>query len=538
MPGEELSSKRLETFTRLRSDLPFYAKHCLKLRDKGGKLIPFVFNKAQTYLHARLEEQLRKTGRVRAVLVKGRQMGCSSYVGARYFHKATLKKGTNVFIMAHISDSTRHLFKMIGAFYDGVPEPMKPPVKVSNQRNLEFEGMGSEYSIGTAGSADVGRSMTLQLLHGSEVAFWPNTDELMGGLLQGVADLPGTEVIFESTANGLSNMFHSLTMAGLRPGSDFTTIFLPWYWSNEYQSPTPPNFCPTEDETKLMDTFGLSAEQIYWRRKKINDSFGGKEWTFQREFPCTLSEAFITSGESLYSGELIQKARQNETPDPSAPLILGVDPARSGDDTAFCWRRGREAVKLKTYNDMDEMKIVQLVATELDKGQVQMCFVDVGLGYGVVDRLRELGYGKWVRGVHFGESATESDIYLNKRTEMYDEARKWFEDGGANIPDDDAFATGLLSIPPLVTTVGRSVLSLPSKEKIKENMSAEQKQFLNLTDSFVLTFAYPVARSATTNRVTRAEAAPLRTKSPLSTVKRFAKNKTGGEGFSTTVKLY
>jgi hypothetical protein len=68
-------------------------------------------------------------------------------------------------------------------------------------------------------------------------------------------------------------------------------------------------------------------------------------------------------------------------------------------------------------------------------------------------------------------------------------------------------------------------------------MSVEQKQLLNQVDAFVLTFAYPVARGATQNRISRAEAAPLRIKSPLSTIKRFAKNKTSGPGFETKIKL-
>ena len=89
-PPKELSTTRLETFTRLKTELPYYAKHCLKIRDKSGKLIPFIFNRAQTYLHARLEEQRKKTGRVRAVLVKGRQLGSTTYVSARYFHRSTL----------------------------------------------------------------------------------------------------------------------------------------------------------------------------------------------------------------------------------------------------------------------------------------------------------------------------------------------------------------------------------------------------------------------------------------------------------------
>ena len=204
---QKAAEERFETFQRLKNDLPYFSRHCLKIRDKSGSLIPFCFNKAQNYLHARLEDQKRRTGKVRAILVKGRQQGCSTYVAARFYHKTSLSSGLSAFILAHIADSTSHLFKMVGRFYDNAPEPIKPGVKISNRRNLEFEGLFSEYSVGTAGSEDVGRSMTFQLFHGSEVAYWPNTDELMTGVLQGVADLPGTEIIFESTAKGLGNLF-------------------------------------------------------------------------------------------------------------------------------------------------------------------------------------------------------------------------------------------------------------------------------------------------------------------------------------------
>ena len=67
-----------ESALRLRTDLPYFAKHCLKLRTKSGAVEPFILNPAQLRLHALLEEQRAKTGRVRAVVLKARQMGISS----------------------------------------------------------------------------------------------------------------------------------------------------------------------------------------------------------------------------------------------------------------------------------------------------------------------------------------------------------------------------------------------------------------------------------------------------------------------------
>lgn len=536
MNNPDLSERRLAIFNRLRDEYPYYAPRCLKIRDKSGSLVPFTFNRAQLYIHTKLEEQKKRTGKVRAVIVKARQQGCTTYITGRYFHRSTLFHGQNVFILAHIADSTHAIFKKVGAFYDNAPEPIKPRVKVSNQRNLAFEGVDSEYNIGTAGSADIGRGTTIQLFHGSECAFWPNTDELMGGVMQGVADVSGTEIIFESTANGMGNLFHHMAIGGLGSDSDFITIFTPWFWSDEYRAVPPADFCPTPEERSLMDLHGLDEQQIFWRRKKINDSFKGKVWDFMREYPCTLQEAFIASGETLFSAELVQKARTSKIKDPSAPLVLGVDPGRTGDNTALVWRRGREVVRKRIYTEMDEMKLAYIVAQELDKGAIVKCFIDVGLGYGTIDRLRELGYGRFVVPVHFGEQAIECDIYLNKRTEMYDLARKWLEDGGTSIPDDEEFVTALLCIPPLKVTTGRGVLSLPSKEEIKKIMG-DKVQILNQIDALALTFAMPVYSAAVANRVKRAEPEMIRKHSPLSTIRKFAKGSSGSTTYTGSISF-
>src|ERR671916_435338 len=99
--------------------------------------------------------------------------------------------------------------------------------------------------IGTKG---VGRSSTIQLFHGSEVAFWPFAETHAAGVLQAVPDVEGTEVILESTANGLGNFFHQKWSDADSGIGAFETIFVPWYWQEEYSRPAPSPFVLNDEE--------------------------------------------------------------------------------------------------------------------------------------------------------------------------------------------------------------------------------------------------------------------------------------------------
>jgi hypothetical protein len=59
---------------RLQTDLEYFAQHALKIRPKAGPLEPFLFNAAQRKLHELIEQQRKKTGRVRVVVLKVRQL--------------------------------------------------------------------------------------------------------------------------------------------------------------------------------------------------------------------------------------------------------------------------------------------------------------------------------------------------------------------------------------------------------------------------------------------------------------------------------
>ncbi|MBS7349379.1 MAG: hypothetical protein KIG95_04350 [Comamonas sp.] len=77
----------------LRQNLQAYSAHLLKIADKQGITTPFLWNRAQQYVHERLEEQLANTGKVRALILKGRQQGISTYTAARFYHRCTMHHG-------------------------------------------------------------------------------------------------------------------------------------------------------------------------------------------------------------------------------------------------------------------------------------------------------------------------------------------------------------------------------------------------------------------------------------------------------------
>ena len=479
-----MNDRLVEAHKRLNDDLEYFAEKApLIIKDKQGDRLPFVMNKAQRYIDKSLNDQLKATGKVRALILKGRQQGCSTYIAARFYHK-TRKEGKTTFILSHESSTTNKLFKLVKRYHENVHDSLRPQTTGSNRQELVFDAIASEYAVGTAGNKEVGRGGTVQYFHGSEAAFWPNTDEIKAGLLQSIADLKGTEIILESTANGLGNMFHTMCMDALNKRGDYQLIFVPWFWQNEYNREFNDDIQLNDDDLAYQKTYGLNDNQMAWRHYKEIELGVVK---FKQEYPANAIEAFQASGDSLISPEVLMRARKSKVTSKNSPLIMGVDPARSGDRTVIAFRRGREIPIYYTWDNMDSMRLAGICAKLIEKHKPAKVFIDVGLGYGTIDRLKELGYKKEVTGVHFGSAAIESDIYLNKRVEMWLNMKLWFNEGEVSIPNNDEIHADLACVPDFIETSSGKI-KLVDKRKIKENYGRSP----DIGDACALTFAFPV----------------------------------------------
>lgn len=348
MPSKP-SAEELAIRQRLKDDFQHYASKCLTIRAKDGASQPFVMNEAQLYIHARAEAQKQKIGRVRAIVLKGRQQGCSTYIEGRLYWLTTHNKGRRAFILAHEQEASNNLFDMASRYHENCPKLVQPSTGAANAKELLFDRLDSGYKVATAGTKAVGRSQTLQYFHGSEVAYWPHAESHASGVMQAVPDLPGTEVWLESTANGRGNYFYTQWKKAEKGESDFIPIFVPWFWQSEYRKEPRDNFIKTEKELKLQEMFGLDDQQIAWRRAKIaelemDSDFGvtavSGEDRFAQEYPNTPEEAFDAPIPGAYYAETIQVLNGSgmitDVPyDPNYPVITAWD--LGYNDTTAIW---------------------------------------------------------------------------------------------------------------------------------------------------------------------------------------------------------
>lgn len=481
---------------KLKDDFEHYSDRCLRIRTKKGKVEKLNLNKAQRYIHACLEEQRAKTGKVRAIILKGRQQGASTYIGGRYYWKLSHRKGARGFILTHEAESTSALFEMTERYHEHCPILVKPSTGASNAKELIFDRLDSGYKVGTAGNKSVGRGTTIQYFHGSEVAFWPNAQEHAKGILQAVPDADDTEVILESTANGLGNYFHQQWQKAEAGESEYQAIFVPWFWQDEYRKKASDDIELTDEEEELKSIYHIDNDQIQFRRVKIAElSAEGVdgEAAFKQEYPMTAVEAFQTSGgDTLIQPNPVMKARKAKFIERvRGDLILGVDPARFGvDRTSIIRRRGRQAYKLESHKKKSTMEVAGIVHSIILAENPAQVAIDIGgLGAGVYDRLVELGHEDILVSVNFGGSALDPTRYKNKRSEMWCLMNEWLNsDLPVMIPDSDSLHSDLCTPFFSFDSNGRYVLE--SKENIKKRGMLSPDE----GDALGLTFAEPVIR--------------------------------------------
>ena len=370
-----------------------YIENCLKIKTKSGTVVPFRLNDAQRKLYAVAKRQQDDGKPVRLIILKARQLGFSTLTEGLIFHACATRKNVNALIVAHREDATANLFRMSKLFYDELPAPVKPMLRASNAQELVFEnpsklrserearpGLRSRIRCATAGGRGIGRSDTLQCVHLSEYAFWPDGADgkasTLAGILQAVPSLPGTMVVIESTANGFED-FKERWDAAVAGENDFEPVFFAWFENPDYSMPVVPGTEWTPEERDLKAAYQLTDEQLQWRRWCIANNCGGSLDMFRQEYPASPGEAFLHSGTGVFDNEQIVLRLERlpspagrgeftdgewtesetgaitlyELPEEGVPYVLGGDTAGEGSDyfTAIVIDNvsGRIAAKLR-----------------------------------------------------------------------------------------------------------------------------------------------------------------------------------------------
>lgn len=355
---EAATVERGPVLERLWTDFPLYGERFLKILPKkrrgelthSRKPVAFVMNEAQRELDRLLAEQRANGLPQRAIVLKARRVGISTYVQGRLIQRATLADHHNALVVAHDTDTSSLLFAIGKRMYDALPreDELKPPLYGQRRgRFLHFadeeeEGLwpDSTYSVDTAGDFEGGRGAEYESVHASEFAFWPKAIDKLVALTPTLPDGdPDSLFVIESTANG-HNAFKEEWDRAEAGDSEFIAFFWPWWKQAEYTLPFAneaerENFkigeLPYgEDEPALVDPgpidpltgehVPLTLEQLHWRRMTIANVSAGRVEKFKQEYPATPAEAFLMTGRHVYDQTKVAVliARTVET-DPKVP---------------------------------------------------------------------------------------------------------------------------------------------------------------------------------------------------------------------------
>lgn len=293
----------------------------------------------------------------RNIVLKARQMGMTTWVAGRFFLKTITRPGTLTLEVAHTQEAAEEMFRIVHRFLDWLPAELREGTlrtSRANIRQIVFPEMDSEYRVVSAGERNAGRGMTVQNLHGSELARWPgDAAETLAGLRAALA--PGAEVILESTPQGVGGCFYEEWRKATETG--MVRHFFPWWMEPRYRAEAADGEGLTGEERMLMKRHRLSLEQIGYRRRMRADFHG----LAAQEYAEDAESCFLASGESMFelaavgerlktAPEPVERRRNGEMeiwlpPVPGRKYLVAVDPAGGGSGGDYS---ALEVVELET----------------------------------------------------------------------------------------------------------------------------------------------------------------------------------------------
>lgn len=215
--------------------------------------------------------------------------------------------------------------------------------------------------------------------------------------------------------------------------------------------------------------------------KQIADTYGPDSNAYRVR---VLGEFALRDDDTLIPAELVDSAMSRDVVlDEQEPLVYGIDVARFGDDrSVLCKRRGNVVVDLKTWQGLDLMQLTGAIVNEakLDK-PAEMCIDSIGLGSGVADRLRELGYV--VRDVNVSEASAMNPQAAKLRDELWLAVKEWLNQRACKLPRLDDLRQELVA--PTYTFTSNGKIKVEGKAEMKRRGMRSP----DLADALCLTFA-------------------------------------------------
>ena len=223
MDNKELNKLLREKEKRIKldnydHDFASFAEEQIKIitKDASQGFVPFKLNECQKRITDALSTQLKETGKVRAIILKARQQGISTYCAGRVFWKSYFTGYARSVVMAHDSATSDALFAMS----KNLIQNMEGELNLMNSDQTQKKSLSKaqqwrrmlkrliDYTLLVLRKLEEG--LRLLLLICQKLLSWGYDSKILAGLFQGISSAAGTEVILESTANGAQGEFYRL----------------------------------------------------------------------------------------------------------------------------------------------------------------------------------------------------------------------------------------------------------------------------------------------------------------------------------------
>ena len=297
-----------------------YIKH-LKIQSRDYGRVPLRLLGSQQYILSEVDKGL-KEGITTFVVLKGRQQGSTTLFLAVDFFYALAHPGLLGTFILHEEKALAKWRAQIEIQLASMPKKVdgkrfRPNVISHNRNILLFDNDSSfSYLIGGVNEnsgGGLGRSLASNYVHGTEVAFYANEDDLKAFKSSISSIYTHRLQIWESTANGFNHFYDQCQSA--KTSKTVRFIFSGWWRDERNQFHVRDNrfkiFAPNNKLSQLerervravrdQYQFIISLQQLAWYRWKMEDEFANDQSIMDQEFPFTEDDAFQSTGSKYFT---------------------------------------------------------------------------------------------------------------------------------------------------------------------------------------------------------------------------------------------
>ena len=325
------------------SDRRYFMENYYVIRDERGRLKTLSpWWDHQTLVYETVEDEWKKKGCCRLIILKPRQAGSTTWNAALIFHATIFVPNTFSLVMAQDDAVSGEIYQRIIDAYHNLPWWMRPEYlskqqgrQVIFQRSDEYQrsvdpGLGSTLHVSNAQkSTGVAIGRTIKNILASEVSRWPDPQVWTADIKPSL-NAPDMLGIIESTAFGRSGLYYNLWRAAEAGKSIWRALFIPVYKVRKYSLPVykSDNFVLTDDEKALRrnvkhkENFIIPLGFFKWRRNEIVETINAtrSEETHLESYPVTAGEAFISSGFCAFPRKCLNEQEQKHC---MRPMLIG-----------------------------------------------------------------------------------------------------------------------------------------------------------------------------------------------------------------------